>query len=82
MSFWTTIKGILFPKYVYLSNRNIRVDIYDGVAYGFSCELGKWKELEYLEGSNYDAGQWSNIPSYIRHEILLTQKGLCCGNKN
>jgi hypothetical protein len=81
MSFWSAVKGILFPKYVYLSNRDIRVDMYDGVAYGYSSELGKWKELDYLEGTSYDSGQWWTIPDYVHREILLTRKGLCRENK-
>ncbi len=78
IKFFREIKEALYPKYHYLRDRDYRVNIYDGNPQGFSAELGKWKDLCYLQGTAYDSGQWLNLPSHIRMEICLMQKGLNC----
>lgn len=70
------IKDTLFPTYIYLSDRDYRVNASTGVVQGFSCELGKWMDLDYLEGTNYDSGQWCRYRPHIESEIRQIRKGI------
>lgn len=75
MKFLKPIKDALFPQYIQIPHEDIRVNSATGVAQGYSSELGKWMDLDYLQGTNYDAGQWLyNYKPHVEMEIRRIQK--------
>jgi len=53
----------LFPqKYerfeIESNGESLRRNTRNGMIQAFSPELGKWCDLDYLTGTNYDGGEW------------------------